>query len=336
MTASLKDQLQQKIDLKTKPTGALGQLERIALQIGEIQDTLTPELKNPAMLVFAGDHGLADAGVSPYPKEVTWQMVMNFCAGGAAINVFCKQNGIDLKVVDAGVDFQFPAELPVVNRKVANGTKNMLEEPAMTIDQCREALECGAELVKAEAASGCNIIGFGEMGIANTSASSLLMHRFLNLPIEQCTGRGTGMVGDKLDYKISVLKTVSEKYTPETVEETLATFGGFEIAMMTGAMLEAKKQNMIILVDGFITTAACLTAIQFDASVRENCIFCHSSEEQGHRLVLEHLKAEPVLSLGMRLGEGSGAAVAYPVIKSAVTFLNEMSSFEDAGVSNKE
>lgn len=333
---SIKNQLQHKIDLKTKPTGALGQLERIALQIGIIQNTLSPELKNPAMLVFAGDHGLADAGVSPYPKEVTWQMVMNFCAGGAAINVFCKQNGISLKVVDAGVDFQFPAELPVVNRKIANGTKNMLEEPAMTVAQCREALDLGAELVKAEAAAGCNVIGFGEMGIGNTSASSLLMHRFLGLPIEQCTGKGAGMVGEMLDFKTSILKTVSEKYNPASVEETLATYGGFEIAMMTGAILEAKRQGMVILVDGFITTAATLTAIQFDSEVRDNCLFCHSSEEQGHQLILQHLQAEPVLSLGMRLGEGSGAAVAYPVIKSAVNFLNEMASFESAGVSNKE
>lgn len=333
---SIKDQLQHKIDLKTKPTGALGQLERIALQIGSIQNTLSPELKNPAMLVFAGDHGLADAGVSPYPKEVTWQMVMNFCAGGAAINVFCKQNGINLKVVDSGVDFDFPKNLPVVDRKIAMGTKNMLNEPAMSVDECQEAMDLGAELVREEAAAGCNVIGFGEMGIGNTSASSLLMHRFLSLPIEQCTGRGTGMVGDKLDYKISVLKQVSEKYNPATVADTLATFGGLEIAMMTGAILEAKKQEMVIMVDGFITTAATLTAIQFDASVRDNCIFCHASEEQGHQLILKHLDAEPVLSMGMRLGEGSGAAVAYPVIKSAVTFLNEMSSFEDAGVSNKE
>ena len=241
------------------------------------------------MLVFAGDHGLADAGVSPYPKEVTWQMVMNFCAGGAAINVFCKQNGINLKVVDAGVDFYFPKDLPVVDRKVAMGTKNMLEEPAMTADECRDAMSLGAELVKSEAAAGCNVIGFGEMGIGNTSASSLLMHRFLNLPVEQCTGRGTGMVGDKLDYKISVLKQVAEKYNPQTVEDTLATFGGLEIAMMTGAILEAKKQEMVIMVDGFITTAATLTAIQFDASVRDNCIFCHASEEQGHQLILKHL-----------------------------------------------
>jgi len=333
---TIKDQLQQKIDLKTKPTGALGQLERIALQIGTIQNTLSPELKNPRMLVFAGDHGLADAGVSPYPKEVTWQMVMNFVGGGAAINVFCKQNGIALKVVDAGVDFYFPEELPIVNAKVALGTKNMLHEPAMSVEQCREAMSRGAELVKAEAAEGCNVIAFGEMGIGNTSASSLLMHRFLGLPIEQCTGKGAGMVGEKLDFKTTILKTVSEKYDPQTAEETLATFGGFEIAMMAGAIVEAKKQNMVILVDGFITTAATLSAIQLDGSVRENCIFCHSSEEQGHQTILKHLDAEPVLNLGMRLGEGSGAAVAYPIVQAAVNFLNQMASFEDAGVSNKE
>lgn len=332
---SINNQLQQKIDLKTKPTGALGQLERIARQIGTIQNSLSPELKNPAMLVFAADHGLADAGVSPYPKEVTWQMVMNFCAGGAAINVFCRQNGIKLKVVDAGVDFGFPAGLPVVNCKMANGTKNMLKEPAMTVEQCREAMATGAELVKAEAAAGCNVIGFGEMGIGNTSASSLLMHRFTGLPIEQCTGKGAGMVGEKLDYKTSVLKTVSEKYNPSSVEETLATFGGFEIAMMVGAIREARKQQMVVLVDGFIATAATLTAIQFDGSVRDNCIFCHASEEQGHQLILQHLHAETVLSLGMRLGEGSGAAVAYPIIQSAVNFLNEMASFESAGISDK-
>ncbi len=332
---SIESQLQQKIDLKTKPTGALGQLERIALQIGTIQNTLSPELKNPAMLVFAADHGLADAGISPYPKEVTWQMAMNFCAGGAAINVFCKQNGINIKVVDAGVDFYFPEELPIVNRKIAMGTANMMDEPAMTVEQCREAMQHGAELVKAEAEAGCNVIGFGEMGIGNTSASSLLMHRFTGISIAECTGSGAGMRGEKLLYKTLILTEVAARYNPKTVEETLATFGGFEIAMMVGAMLEAARQKMVILVDGFISTAACLTAVQFDASVREYCVFCHASEEQGHQLLLKHLKAEPVLSLGMRLGEGSGAAVAYPLIQSAVNFLNEMASFESAGVSNK-
>ncbi len=336
MTINLKDQLQHKIDLKTKPLGALGQLEAIALQLGMIQNTLSPELKNPSLLVFAADHGIADEGVSPYPKDVTWQMVMNFCSGGAAINVFCKQNGIGIKVIDAGVDYDFPADLPIVNAKIARGSGNMLKEPAMTVEECRLAMKRGAEFVQKEAEAGSNTIAFGEMGIGNTSPSSLLMHRFLNLPIEECTGKGAGMKGEKLDYKTTVLRTISEKYNPETTIETLATFGGLEIAMMVGAILEAHTQGMVILIDGFIATAATVTAIQFNESVRDNCLFCHASEERGHQLMLEYLHAKPVLSLGMRLGEGSGAAVAYPVIKAAATFLNEMASFEDAGVSNKE
>ena len=332
---NIKDQLQKKIDLKTKPLGALGQLEDIAMQIGCIQQTLTPELKKPAILVFAADHGIADEGVSSYPKDVTWQMVMNFCSGGAAINVFCRQNKIDLKVIDAGVDYDFPKDSPVISCKIARGSKNMLHEPAMTTKQCMTAIDKGKIFVHQKASAGCNIIGFGEMGIGNTSSSSLLMHRFMKLPIEECTGRGTGMDGEKLDYKTSVLKKVSEKYDPKTPLETLSVFGGLEIAMMTGAILEAKEQNMIIMVDGFIASAAILTAIQFDPSVKDNCIFCHMSEEKGHRMILDYLKAKPVLRLNMRVGEGTGAAVAYPVLKSAVAFLNEMASFDDAGVDNK-
>jgi nicotinate-nucleotide--dimethylbenzimidazole phosphoribosyltransferase len=333
---NLREQLQRKIDLKTKPTGALGQLEEIALKLGLMQNTLLPELRKPTILVFAADHGIADEGVSLYPKEVTWQMAMNFCSGGAAVSVFCRQNGIAIKVIDAGVDYDFPEGSPIIHAKIAKGSANMMKEPAMTLDQCRLAMKKGAELVRLEAEAGCNTIGFGEMGIGNTSPSSLLMHRFMNLPIEACTGRGTGMTGTKLDHKTSVLKAVSEKYDPRTVEETLATFGGLEIAMMVGAILEAKKQGMVILVDGFIATAATLTAVRFDGSVKDNCIFCHASEERGHQLILDYLEAKPVLNLGMRLGEGSGAAVAYPVIRAAVTFLNEMASFEEAGVANKE
>jgi nicotinate-nucleotide--dimethylbenzimidazole phosphoribosyltransferase len=336
MTTSLKDQLQHKIDFKTKPTGALGQLEAIALQLGMIQNTLSPELKKPTILVFAADHGIADEGVSPYPKEVTWQMAMNFCSGGAAISVFCKQNGIGLKVIDAGVDYDFPAGSPIIDAKVARGSRNMMLEQAMTPAECQRAMQRGAGFVRQEALAGCNTIGFGEMGIGNTSPSSLLMHRFLNLPIETCTGKGAGMEGEKLDHKANILKAVSEKYDPQTPEETLATFGGLEIAMMVGAILEAKKLDMVILIDGFIATAATLTAVQFEASVRDNCIFCHASEEKGHQLMLDHLGAKPILSLGMRLGEGSGAAVAFPVIRAAATFLNEMASFDEAGVSNKE
>lgn len=332
---TLKEQLKHKIDFKTKPLGALGLLEDLALQIGQIQNTLTPTLKNPSLLVFAADHGLSDEGISPYPKEVTWQMVMNFVAGGAAINVFCRQNNIKLKLIDAGVDFDFPHDVPVINAKVARGSRNMRHEPAMTAEECASAIQNGGEFVKIEAEQGCNIIGFGEMGIGNTSASSLLMHRFLNLPIEICTGAGTGMYGDKLDYKTKILKEVSQKYNPQTPEETLATFGGLEIAMMVGAMLEAYQQKMILLIDGFIATAAVLTAIQICPEVRNNCVFCHSSNEQGHKLMLEHLNATPLLHLNLRVGEGTGAAVALPLVQAAVNFLNEMASFEDAGVSNQ-
>ena len=333
---TLKEQLQRKIDLKTKPTGALGQLEGIALKLGLIQSTLSPELKRPTILVFAADHGITDEGVSLYPKAVTWQMAMNFCSGGAAVSVFCKQNGIAINVIDAGVDYDFPERSPIINAKIAKGSANMMKEPAMTLDQCRPAKETGAAYVAIEAEAGSNTIGFGEMGIGNTSPSSLLMHRFMNLPIELCTGKGTGMTGEKLDHKTAVLKAVSEKYDPKTPEETLATFGGFEIAMMVGGMLEAKRRGMVILIDGFIATAATLTAVRFDGSVKDNCIFCHTSEERGHQLILDYLEAKPVLNLGMRLGEGSGAAVAFPVIRAAATFLNEMASFEEAGVSDKE
>ncbi|WP_319499463.1 nicotinate-nucleotide--dimethylbenzimidazole phosphoribosyltransferase [uncultured Draconibacterium sp.] len=333
---TLKDQLQHKIDNKTKPLGSLGMLEAIALQIGLVQNTLSPKIEKPAHLVFAADHGLADEGISPYPKDVTWQMVMNFCSGGASINVFCRQNEMELKVFDVGVDYEFPAELPVIKTKVANGSRNMRKEPAMSTKEYQAAMEVGAKAVRDEAAKGCNTIGCGEMGIGNTSPSSLLMHKFTGHSLEDCTGRGSGLGHEQVDRKTRILKEIAAKYNPTTPEEVLATFGGLEIAAMTGAYLEAKKQNMLILIDGFIATAAVLTAIQMDPAVKDNCVFCHSSDEKGHKLMLDHLGAKPLLQLGMRLGEGTGVAVAMPLVKSAVNFLNEMSSMEDAGVSNKD
>lgn len=329
-------QIQYKIDHKTKPQGSLGQLENIAKQVCAIQNTLYPVIKRPAMLVFAADHGLVEEKVSPYPKDVTWQMAMNFVAGGAAISVFCKQNGFVLKVIDAGVDFDFPEGTPIINAKIARGSKNMRKEPAMSISECELAMQTGRKMVKREAQLGTNTIGFGEMGIGNTSSSSLLMSRFTQLSIEECTGAGAGMVGDALAHKVLVLKEVAQKYNPQTALETLATFGGLEIAMMVGAYLEAHAQGMLILVDGFIATAAMLTAQQFEPAVRNNCIFCHSSEEKGHAAMLNFLNADPILKLHLRLGEGTGAALALPLIQSAVAFINQMASFEDAGISDKE
>lgn len=330
------EKIQNKIDLKTKPIGSLGKLEDIALKISTIQQTLSPELEEPTMLIFAGDHGIVDEGVSPFPKEVTHQMVLNFLGGGAAISVFCKQNGLNLKVVDAGVDFDFSKELNLVHAKVGYGTRNILKEPAMTESTCTHAMNKGKEILNAEYQNGCNTIGFGEMGIGNTSSAALLMNKITGHSIEDCTGRGTGHNDEGLKKKTEILTKASILYNPITPLEILAAFGGFEIAMMVGAMLEAKEKNMVIMVDGFISTAAFLVAHAMNNKIMDNAFFCHASKEKGHRLMHEYLNVEALIDLNMRLGEGSGAAVAFPIIKAGVRFMNEMASFEDAGVSNKD
>jgi nicotinate-nucleotide--dimethylbenzimidazole phosphoribosyltransferase len=329
--------LQHKIDNKTKPVGSLGQLEKLALQIGRVQQTQTPALNKPTIIVFAGDHGVAHEGVSPFPQEVTYQMVFNFLQGGAAINVFTKQNGIAIKVVDAGVNFDFNQHPGLVHAKVAMGTKSFLHEAAMTAAQCETAIERGAAIVKELHEQGCNVIGFGEMGIANTSAAAVIMSLLCDIPLEQCIGRGTGLDDEGLIRKKVILaeSMIRHNKIEKTPLNVLSTFGGFEIAMMCGAMLQAAAAGMLILVDGFITTSALLVASKINEQVLDYCLFTHQSNEQGHSLMLAHLKAVPLLSLGMRLGEGTGAAVAYPVIQAAVSFLNEMASFESAGVSNK-
>lgn len=329
---NISEQIQKDIDCKNKPLGSLGQLEDIARQVGTILGTTKPVLQKPTMLVFAADHGLVEEGVSSCPKDITWQQAINFKQGGAGISVFCKQHNFNLQVIDAGVDYDFSPEHKIVNAKIAYGTKNMRQEPAMTVEQCKLAIEKATEFVKAASTDGCNVIGCGEMGIGNTSPSALLMHKFTRIPIEECTGIGAGHTNEGLQLKKQILKEISEKYNPTTPLETLATFGGFEIAMMVGAFLEARKQNMVILVDGFIATAAIITALEFDPSVKDNCLFCHSSEEKGHKQMLEYLNVEPILNLRMRLGEGTGAAIAYPIVQSALIMLNEMTTFNEIGV----
>ena len=328
--------IQHKIDFKTKPLGSLGTLEKLSFQISTIQQSLSPRLTNPTIIVFAGDHGIANEGVSAYPQEVTFQMVMNFLNGGAAINVFCRQNNIDLLVVDAGVNFDFEPNPKLLNTKVGNGTKSFLKSQAMTSEETKRCLSYGETIVNDLAKSGCNVIGFGEMGIGNTSSATMLMSHFCNLPIEDCVGRGTGLNDSQLANKINVLKKAQVLHTQfDSVESVLQTFGGFEIAQMCGAMMAAHNQNMVILVDGFIATAAFLVASKLSPEIKSNAIFCHLSDEFGHRNLLSYLGVEPLLQLNMRLGEGSGCAVAYPIIESAVAFLNQMASFESAGVSNK-
>lgn len=329
-------EIQHKIDFKTKPVGALGMLEKLALQIALIQQNASPTLLNPYLVVFVADHGLAREGVSKYPPEVTYQMVLNFVAGGAAINVFSKQHGIKLQVVDAGVMGDFSATLPIIHQKIGHGTKSSLHESAMSLSEVEKCIELGAKVAKDIFEKGCNIIGFGEMGISNTSSASLLMSKICDIPLVDCVGRGTGVDDEGLKHKISILANVLNKHQKkESTLHTLANLGGFEIAQMVGAILQAAQNQMIILVDGFIATSAFLVAYALEQNVLDYAIFCHQSDENGHKRMLEYLNVEAILKLNLRLGEGTGCALAYPIVQSAVNFLNEMASFDSAGVSNK-
>lgn len=332
----LKKALQHKIDLKTKPLGALGVLEDLALKIGCIQHTETPKISKPTLVVFAGDHGIAEKGeVNPFPQEVTSQMVHNFSNGGAAINVFSKTNGVDLKVVDAGVNHSFDKDLNIIDAKIAFGTKNYQDEPAMSLKQYQEAITKAEHIVTDIHNQGCNTIGFGEMGISNTSSAALLMSYFTKIPIEKCVGSGTGLNPEGISKKSQILSSVYNKYNPRTPQEALATFGGFEIVMLCGAILKATELKMIVVIDGFIVTSALLAAYAINPNILDNCIFAHSSNEQGHQKMLSFLNAKPLLSLGLRLGEGTGVALAIPLLRAAVNFLNDMASFETAGVSGE-
>ncbi len=329
-------ELQRRIEAKTKPPGSLGRLEEMALKIGLIQDSTEPTLGFPAVLVFAGDHGIVEEGVSAYPQEVTAQMVLNFLRGGAAINVFARQHGIHLEVIDAGVNADLPSLPGLVDAKIAPGTRNFLEEPAMSADQLRRALEGGAERVRALRAKGCDVVGFGEMGIGNTSSAAMIMSHICRLPLSVCVGAGTGLDDQGLARKRTILEEAARRHPADLPPlEVLRHFGGFEIAMMCGGMMEAARLRMVVLVDGFIATAAVLVAAALHEHFLDYCIFTHLSEESGHQKMLETLGATPLLRLGLRLGEGTGCALAYPLLQSAVRFLAEMATFESAHVSEK-
>lgn len=321
------------INKKTKPLGSLGALERLASRLGLIQQTVAPTIRQPAILVFAGDHGVVAEGVSAYPQDVTWQMVENFLAQGAAINVFARQNGCDLHVVDAGVNHDFGPRPGLVDRKVAHGTRNFAREAAMTAEQCAAALEHGAALV---ADLPGNVVGFGEMGIGNTTAAASLMHKLTGIPVADCVGAGTGLSPDGVLHKQRVIEAAVQQHAgAEEPLAVLATFGGFEIAMMTGAMLQAAALRKVLLIDGFIATSALLVATHLAPAILDYCVFAHCSDESGHRRMLDALGAEPLLQLNLRLGEGTGAALALPLLHAAVNFLNEMATFASASVSEK-
>lgn len=330
-----REALQQKIDSKTKPVGALGRLEDIALQVGLIQQRLEPTLEKPLLAIFAGDHGIGDEGiVNAYPQKVTTQMILNMVSGGAAVNVFCNTNGLSTKIVDAGVAAALPSDGKLIDRKIALGTADYTEQPAMSTEQREKAMQTGAKLVDQWQKQGTNIIGFGEMGIGNTSSAAIITSLVTGNSIEDCTGKGTGLDESGVTKKVGVLREAVQTHDIEDDPVAiLQTFGGFEIAMMVGGMLQAAERRMIILVDGFIATAAFLLACEWYPAARKYGIFAHQSEERGHQIQLEYLNAEPLLQLNMRLGEGTGAAMAYSIVQSAVNFLNEMASFEGAGVS---
>ena len=330
---ALLPQIKSIIDNKTMPLGALGQLEDIATTLALVQQSLQPAIDSPHILVFAADHGIAQNGVSAYPQSVTWQMVMNFLAGGAAINVFASQHNATLKIIDVGVNHSFDAHPLLENAKIAMGTGNISNEAAMSVEQLHEAFQIGREQVDKAIAAGCNTIGIGEMGIANTSSAALIMSYCLDLPIADCTGRGTGLTGQQLQHKIAVLKKVKKERGPlRSSDDILQHVGGFEIAAMASAMRHAASRQLTVLIDGFICTAAYLSVYREHPHIADYAIFCHQSQEQGHQQLLQTLRAKPLLAMNLRLGEGTGCALAIPMLYSAVNFFNSMASFDTASV----
>ena len=336
---ALAQRLQHLLDSKTKPLSSLGRLESLALQTGLILGTEQPRLEQPQMLVCAADHGLAARGVSAYPSDVTWQMVENFLSGGAAVSVLARQHGLALTVVDCGVARAFapraaaPGQPRLLLRKVAPGTQDASAGPAMTAAQCAQALDNGREVVRGLPG---NALLLGEMGIGNTSVASLLLSRLCGVPLQECTGAGTGLDAAGIERKRAVLaQALAANAGAVEPLDALAALGGFEVATLVGAVLQAALERRVIVVDGFITSAAVLVAARLQPQVLQRCVFAHGSAEPGHALMLAQLGARPLLDLGLRLGEGSGAALAWPLLQSACAILREMASFEAAGVATQ-
>ena len=326
-----------KIDNLNKPKGSLGHLEELALQICLIEQTLTPTLHNPCHLLFGADHGIEREGVSVSPREITWQQMINFARGGGGVNMFCRQHGFKLRLVDVGVDYDLAMYPDIINRKIANGTANFLYEPAMSIEQYQQALNVGAEMADACFNDGSDIICIGEMGIANTSPSSIWMSLFGNIPLGECVGAGAGLDNEGIRRKYEILNKAVENFKSSSVdcsnaEEIIRYFGGFEMVASIGAMLRAAECHLVIMVDGFIMTACALAASRLYPEIVDYMVFGHSGDEGGHARMLGLLNAKPLLSLGLRLGEGTGALCSFPIIDSAVRMINEMNNFQNANI----
>ena len=334
---SLRSLIQEKIDNLNKPKGSLGRLETLAMQICLAQQTLTPSLAHPCHLLLGGDHGIERERVSVSPREVTWQQMINFTKGGGGVNMFCRQHGFHLRIVDVGVDYDLSDIPGILNCKIARGTRNFLHEPAMSPEEYDHTLRVGIDLVNACHAEGCKVLCLGEMGIANTSPSSIWMHLFCHIPLDECIGAGAGLNSAGINHKRDILHQAIERFKKTTdnrqqTTEVLRYFRGFEMVAAIGAMLRAAELKMLILVDGFIMTACALAACQLHPEAKHYMIFGHCGDESGHRRMLDAMGADPLLSLGMRLGEGTGALCAFPIVDSAVRMLNEMNNFSNANI----
>ena len=374
--------IQQKIDNLNKPKGSLGRLEQLAMQVCLIQQTLQPSLAHPCHLLLGGDHGIEREGVSVSPREVTWQQMINFTRGGGGVNMFCRQHGFHLRVVDVGVDYDFSSvpllqndhssvpllqndhssvpllqhdlssvpllqeglgevilaeKVTFLDRKIARGTKNFLYEPAMTEAEFCQAIQTGSDLVDDCIAEGCRVVSIGEMGIGNTSPSSIWMHLFGGIPLKDCIGAGAGLDDDGIRHKYDVLSRALARHQSSlsplySLLSPLKIFGGFEMIAAIGAMLRAAERHLVILVDGFIMTACALASIRLYPDSQDYMIFTHCGDESGHRMMLDIVDAKPLLHLGLRLGEGTGALCAFPIIDSAVRMMNEMNNFDNARI----
>lgn len=321
----------------TKPTGSLGRLEELSIQLAAIQGSLKPDVTRKAVVVMAGDHGVTREGVSAYPADVTLQMVHNFLSGGAAINVLARQAGARVCVVDMGVAADFPPGLGVVNAKIDHGTGNIARGPAMTRQQAEQCIDRGIEVAAREFERGLDLIATGDMGIGNTTPSSAIAAVFTGHPVEEVTGRGTGIDEAGLSAKIAVIKKAIQINQPDLNDplDVLAKVGGFEIGGLAGLIIGSAARRVPVVIDGFISTAAALLAYHIEPGIKPYLIAAHRSVEIGHGVMLEHIGLEPLMGLNMRLGEGTGAVLAFHIVEASVRILNEMSTFENAGVSDR-
>ena len=328
---ALRPAIQAKIDNLNKPKGSRGRLEDLVMQVCLIQQTLEPSLAHPCHLLLGGDHGIEREGVSVSPREVTWQQMINFTRGGGGVNMFCRQHGFKLRIVDVGVDYDFKDIEGIIDRKIARGTKDFLYESAMSKGEFDQAIQVGSDLVDDCVAEGCRVLSIGEMGIGNTSPSSIWMHLFGNIPLDECIGAGAGLDTPGIRHKREVLAKAVANYS-QFLSSPLIYFGGFEMIAAIGAMLRAAECHLIILIDGFIMTACALAAIRLYPASQDYMVFTHCGDESGHKRMLDIVGAKPLLHLGLRLGEGTGALCAYPIVDSAVRMMNEMNNFNNAKI----